>query len=230
MKELVEKLSAVMKELGAVEKTGVNSAQGYKYMAHAQLMQELHPLLVKNGLMMFSKSSKVHTVASTEVNAKRQNRVVVENVYCITDGISTIDFCGIGEGVDSQDKSSYKAQTGAHKYALKALFCIPDELDAELATDSEHAEMMRPENNASKVGGSTQKAGKLRANSLREYADANIISEDTCNAILKKYNVKSFDDLSKDVADELIKKCEAKELQIINKAKAMQNDTGGITA
>ena len=131
MIELVKKINAVMQEMGAVEKNGYNDFQKYKYMAHADMMKVLHPLLIKHGLVIYPKRVRVDNVSSQTSKDKLQNRVVCEIHYIITDGLKEIEFGGIGEGVDNQDKSAYKAQTGAHKYALKGLFCIPDELDAE---------------------------------------------------------------------------------------------------
>ena len=129
---LVQKLSEVMKELGAIGKDGRNNFQNYEYVSHANMMSKLHPLLCKQGIIMRASHVTVEHYGTSE-NAKgnTQSHVVLKVRYELTDGNETIYAVGIGEGVDSGDKASYKAQTGAHKYALKALFSIPDELDAE---------------------------------------------------------------------------------------------------
>lgn len=144
MKQLVEKLSKIMDELGAVEKSGRNDFHKYSYMSHADLMKSLHPLMVKHGVVMHP--------AGVENQTVEHGRVVTVIRYEVTDGESSLPVYGVGEGVDKGDKSAYKAQTGAHKYALKALFSIPDELDAEgdVTTDADPEEIPRKYNMSKK--------------------------------------------------------------------------------
>lgn len=226
MKELVKKINAVMLELGAVEKKGFNSAQKYKYMAHADLMRELHPLLVKNGLVIYPETAKIQACTSETWEGEaygggkktvHQNRITVETKYVITDGEHSIMFCGIGEGVDSQDKSAYKAQTGAHKYALKGLLCIPDELDAE--DEKFEALANDPKENGQKAESvSMQKAGVERANSIKEYLDSNLLKEQEIKNALVKHKASSVGNLPKNIADDLINLARDRELAL-NDAK-----------
>jgi len=130
--KLVEKLSAIMKEMGAVGKDSTNDFHKYSYMSHAGLMKVLHPLLVKHGVIIHPHQVAVTTAERvTSAKGEESAHVIMRIRYVATDGDSEISVVGVGEGVDKGDKASYKAQTGAHKYALKALFSIPDELDAE---------------------------------------------------------------------------------------------------
>jgi hypothetical protein len=57
----------------------------------------------------------------------------VRCVIVFRDGESgeTLTASGLGTGVDLGDKSTYKAQTGSIKYALKNAFLVPDEADPE---------------------------------------------------------------------------------------------------
>jgi hypothetical protein len=132
--KLVEKLSQIMKELGAIEKDGHNDFHKYAYVSHSQMMSKLHPLLCKHGVII-----RPAQVAVTHAEIGTSAHVIMRIRYEVTDGTDTLSFVGVGEGTDKGDKASYKAQTGAHKYALKALFTIPDELDAEgdVTTDAE---------------------------------------------------------------------------------------------
>ena len=222
MKELVRKINLVMGSLGAVKKEGFNKFQNYHYMAHADLMREIHPLLISNGLVIFPESTKISSRTSEEVTGNNktshQNRIVLETKYVITDGESRIEFYGIGEGVDSQDKSSYKAQTGAQKYALKQLFHIPDELDAE-ATEQEKtftqvAREQAPENGQKPDANSMLKAGKIRANSIIDFIDNNLFTEAELKRVLQKYKVDKPEDLSKTVADAIIAVCVEKDKKL----------------
>ncbi len=206
MIELVKKINAVMQEMGAVEKNGKNTFQNYAYLAHADLMKALHPLLIKHGLVIYPKRVRVHdSMGETLENGEkttRQNRVVCEVHYAITDGTDTMEFGGIGEGVDSQDKSAYKAQTGAHKYALKGLFCIPDELDAE--NEKFEKGTSAAENGQTETAHSTLKAGKGLAGMVLTYNQASILSDKEIDTALEKHKAKKLSDLPKDVAEALI--------------------------
>jgi len=222
MKELVKKINAVMASLGAVKKEGFNKFQNYHYMAHADLMREIHPLLIANGLLIFPEATRIASCTSEEVTGSNktshQNRIVLETKYVITDGESRIEFYGVGEGVDSQDKSSYKAQTGAQKYALKQLFHIPDELDAESSeNEKSFTQVARDEakDNGQKEGAvSMLKAGSQRANSIIEFIDSGLFTDAELNAVMKKYKVNKPEELSKDVADKIIAVCVEKDKKL----------------
>jgi len=185
MKSVVEKLNKVMKELGAIEKDGTNSFHKYDYVSHAGMMKKLNPLLVKHGVII---SATDVVVVSCEPSGQ-SNRVVMSVKYEATDGETSLSACGVGEGVDKGDKASYKAQTGAHKYALKALFTIPDELDAEgdLTTDAEPEEIPRKYN--------MSKKDLIEA--IGQYHTAGKIPKEIVDDWKRSYNLKTSADMEK---------------------------------
>ena len=220
MKGLVEKLNKVMQELGAVPKEGKNQAQGYNYLAHADLVSKLHPLLIKNGLVMYPSDMQFESTAQAWTTKdgmeRRQNRIVAKVCYTVTDGEYEIKVYGIGEGVDPQDKSSYKAQTGAHKYALKGLFCIPDELDAEEATPEEIQDAKVTTSGAygKGAGANAKKISTTTLNSIKEYADSNIFTEAKQTEFKKQFNVKKFSELNEAAGLEIYYWCKAQETNL----------------
>lgn len=120
---IIQTLVKVMGELGPVAKDKTNAHFRYEYRSHAGLMKKLQPLLVKHGLLMYP--------SNVEVVLAEREHVIEKTTFVISDGENSVEVVGLGEGFDKGDKASYKAQTGAHKYALNGLFSIPDEADAE---------------------------------------------------------------------------------------------------
>jgi hypothetical protein len=133
IENLVTKICEAIKTLGAIPKTGRNDFHKYSYRKHEDIMTVLQPALSTRGLLMFS---KIKTLLSNTVEGKegKSRHIVISVVYTITDGKNSIDFMGIGEGIDTGDKASYKAQTGAMKYALNDMFLLASEADPERDT------------------------------------------------------------------------------------------------
>lgn len=136
MGNLVNKICDVIKEIGVVPKTGLNKFQGYNYRKHEDIMSHLQPTLLKHGLVFYPKSKSIHEVSVIEKTNKsgditKNIHVLMVATYTMTDGESSIDFMGLGEGIDNGDKAIYKAQTGAIKYALNDLLMLASESDPE---------------------------------------------------------------------------------------------------
>lgn len=134
-KNIYEAMNAIMKEVGYVQKTGNFSGGGanYKYAGEADLINALRPHLIANGVVIYP-SRMVPEIETNEtvktfkdnVEKKLVNRVVVTVRYHFHHGPSDTGFDVevIGEGQDGGDKASYKAMTGAFKYALRQPFVI----------------------------------------------------------------------------------------------------------
>jgi hypothetical protein len=72
--------------------------------------------------------------AHVQTNAKGGGKRAVATMhvrFTVTDGAEERQFVMIGEGEDSGDKATYKAMTGAQKYALLKLFLISTGDDPE---------------------------------------------------------------------------------------------------
>lgn len=127
---LVEKLAAVMAQVERVPKNGENKFHGYKYATEADLSDAVRSNLARFGVMLIPSVEKIDwREAQTKRGAERIATLTVQ--FTVTDGASEIRFNVIGEGQDPGDKATYKAMTGATKYALLKLFLIPTGDDPE---------------------------------------------------------------------------------------------------
>lgn len=127
---IITKVCNVVKSIGAVPKTGYNNFHKYEYRKHEDIMKALQPALSSEGLVLFPEKKEV--LSNTVEGKEGKNRhVIIAVTYTITDGKEHLNFMGIGEGVDTGDKASYKAQTGAMKYALNDIFLLASEADPE---------------------------------------------------------------------------------------------------
>lgn len=123
MAALVAKIAAVIKDVGAVPKSGFNEHFKYAYRKHEDIANAVSPALQKNGVLILPVEKKFIV--------QQPGYVMIDVTYRITDGLAFFDIHGIGEGKDSGDKATYKAQTGAMKYALNDLLMLPSEADPE---------------------------------------------------------------------------------------------------
>lgn len=122
---LVKKIVEVIREVGAVPKTGENQHFGYKYRRHEDITNKLQPALAKQGVVIVPVEKRII--------ANEPGYILLEVTYSLTDGDQAIEFKGIGEGMDKSkdgrpgDKAAYKAQTGAMKYALNDMLMLAGE-------------------------------------------------------------------------------------------------------
>lgn len=127
-----EAFLAIMNEVGYVQKTGFNKAQNYKYAGEAQLIEALRPALLKHQVVCIP-SEAAEKVDCFIVDGKKTFRTVINYTFVYTHVPSKthIQVAAIGEGVDTGDKSAYRAATGALKYALRQPFLIATGDDPE---------------------------------------------------------------------------------------------------
>ena len=139
MKNISAAIVAVINEVHAAPKTGRVQGRGssYSYASDADLILAVRPEMAKHGLCLIP--TKHEWVKSNTPPGKEGKSDVLLLLKCTwllvhTSGESlTIETSG--EGADRRDKSSYKAQTGALKYALRSIFLLPVLDDAERQTD-----------------------------------------------------------------------------------------------
>lgn len=132
-RSLVKKLATVLGKVGRVAKTGRNKFHGYDYATEADIVDSVREHMAAESLMMVP-----HVVGENwgelERSKGQKERLVTLTVrFTIYDGDSgeQIWFEVKGEGQDPADKATYKAMTGAVKYALLKLFLIPTGDDPE---------------------------------------------------------------------------------------------------
>lgn len=130
---LVKKLAKVMQEVKYIQKKGYNKFHNYKYATEADVAEKVREVLAEQNVVMIANTTS-HSVRE-HINQKgnREYIVTVNVEFRFIDGDSgeTITFNMAGEGQDAGDKGTYKAITGAQKYALMKTFMIPTGDDPE---------------------------------------------------------------------------------------------------
>lgn len=126
-KQLIYKaMIAILKDMGAIEKSSRNKTQGFQYRGIDDVYAALHPLLAKHKVFMLPE-----VVGDTREERPSKNggvlaftTVLVKYNFVAEDG-SFVSCVMKGEGMDSGDKSTMKAMSIAHKYAILQTFSIP---------------------------------------------------------------------------------------------------------
>lgn len=109
----------VMEDVGAVGKDQKNTKQNYKYRGIDDVMNALHPALVKNKIFILPNVLDVKREERKGANGNNLIYTIVEVNYSFTSGEdSSSQMVHIfGEAMDSGDKSLNKALSAAYKYA-----------------------------------------------------------------------------------------------------------------
>ena len=129
----------VYKAVGYVQKGGYNQNQRYRFAGETDLISALRPAMVEAGIVVWC--SDIRDVRTSEINKTKRDgsdsltiNVAATFAFTFAHAASgtSINVLARGEGSDSLDKASYKAMTGALKYALRQSFVIetgddPDE-------------------------------------------------------------------------------------------------------
>lgn len=143
--KIIESLNAIQDEIGAIGKEKKNQQQGFMFRGIDQVMNALHPLLAKHGVVVIP---EVLETKREERQTKSGGNIIytmhkVCYHFAATDG-SQICAVVTGEGMDSADKSSSKALAVAYKYAMFQVFCIPTEEMAKADPDNYTPDDSRP--------------------------------------------------------------------------------------
>lgn len=132
-RKLVNKLAEVMKQVKYIQKTGHNTFNNYRYATEADVNEKVREVLADQNVIMLP-NMKSHTVRE-HINRKGNTEYIVtaEVEFTFMDGETgeSISITVFGEGQDAGDKATYKAITGAQKYALMKSFMIPTGDDPE---------------------------------------------------------------------------------------------------
>jgi len=139
-KKFYAKLLAVQKAVKPIRKDGRVSFKGvnYKYASDEEVVMHLRNLLIDAGLLVITYVYKQDFHKMDTFNADgvvtRQSILsditLMARVHDVDTGYSE-EFAYSGHGIGSDDKSPYKATTGARKYALMNILLIPTSDDPE---------------------------------------------------------------------------------------------------
>lgn len=120
----------VMQEIGGISKGRENKAQGYKFRGIEDFYLAAHPALLMHGVFCAPKVKTRQEYRFEKTNDQGRTTtwlhvaLEVEHVFYAPDG-SNVSVVTWGEGLDNSDKATNKAMSGAMKYALIELFCVP---------------------------------------------------------------------------------------------------------
>lgn len=122
------RMAAVLADVGAIEKTRKNAAQGFQFRGIDDAMNELHGTFAKHSLFLTHKLLE-HSMTERETRngGKSFHHIAkVRFTFWAPDG-SSVCAVGIGEAADSGDKGAGKAMAYALKVCLLQTFLIPTE-------------------------------------------------------------------------------------------------------
>src|SRR5262245_7392333 len=120
---VVARLLAVMDEVGAIGRGGkMQQGETYNYRKHDDVLAEVPPALIRNGLATWPTSCDVtyELRTSRKGNPMQWVSVTVHWQLGSVDG-DIIEGETVGEAIDASDKATNKAQTAAFKNWLTQL-------------------------------------------------------------------------------------------------------------
>lgn len=194
-KTLVGKLAEVMKAVQRIPKRGKNTQQNYTYATEADIADVVRDELANRGIVMIPNVEKWEW---REIQGKNGplSIITVAMQFTFTDGDASITYRMLGEGMDSGDKQTYKAQTGAEKYALLKFFLIPTGDDPEKdepAEKGKKAAAAKPPEVKPADGPTIGKEKAVLWDSARKLWPNEVDHKARIRALLEKHGVKSTD-------------------------------------
>lgn len=151
-RKIIKALTNIINDIGAIGKNKKSPGVTYAYRGIDDVMNELHPLLAKHGVV----------IVPEVVEQLRENRTTLKGnpiIYSIMkikfhfiaeDGSEVVATI-VGEGMDTSDKASNKAMAIAFKYACFQVFCIPTEEMAKSDPDGYMTEPTLPAKDTLKI-------------------------------------------------------------------------------
>lgn len=135
-KQIFTLLPMVMADIGSIGKSNENRQQGYRYRSVDQILNALHPALVRHKVCLsVSISDRKTTVEERKDKAVVRTTLTMTVRFIAPDG-SFLESSSIGEGLDyNGDKSSNKCLSSAFKYLMFLTLAIP--LDETSIDDSD---------------------------------------------------------------------------------------------
>lgn len=134
--KIYEAINAIMSAIEPIAKNKVNPQQNYKFRGVDDVYAVLSPMLTANKVVIIPNVINHDLQQFTTAKGGIIFRALVNVEYTVAsaeDG-SHIKVTVTGEGMDSGDKATPKALSGAYKYMAFQLFCIP----VDTGDDAEH--------------------------------------------------------------------------------------------
>jgi hypothetical protein len=185
--QIYGKMVAIMRALDAIGKTKQCTAPGanFAFRGIDQVYNALHPLMCEHGVFMLPERISKERSERLSSNNKPMAFTTLHMRYWFVAEDGSRVFCEVeGEGMDNSDKSSNKAMSVAHKYAILQTFCIPTE-------DAVDPDAEKPE-----LGGTPQNPNAITAAQRDELnkwiADSGATVDDFC----KHWKIEAVPDLA----------------------------------
>lgn len=142
---IFQKMAAIMKAIDAIDKDSRNDAQKFNFRSIDAVYNSLHSKLAEHEVFT---TSQIIRAEQKERPTKSGGVQLFTNLqiryrFWTTDG-SFIETEVIGEGADTGDKSSNKAMSIGHKYALLQVFMIPTAEEKDPDAQSPELDAPRP--------------------------------------------------------------------------------------
>ena len=136
MKNILEKMHAIMKDLDYIQKDKTNSGQGYRYASESAIKAAVHSSLVKHRVVFQLSGSEPRHESHVLRTKSGETAILLTTIACTyrfwdVDSGECLEGPMPGTGVDNGDKGVYKAITGSLKYALMSNLVIETGDDPE---------------------------------------------------------------------------------------------------
>jgi hypothetical protein len=128
MSDIYTAMLEAANKIGYVQKKGRNTAQSYNYAGEADFIEAMRPELLAAGICPPHVIDITDNQVTVIPKGQDKSSIHVSRVYTFryyhAASKTFVDVKAAGEGNDALDKASYKAATGALKYALRQTFLI----------------------------------------------------------------------------------------------------------
>lgn len=134
---VTKKINDIMKEIKTIKKDGKIAFGNtrYSFITDDDVVQQLREEMVARGLIMYpiESESKVMDLGGKFLTITTQKFRIQD-----AEDDTFIEICTSGQGADSADKGSGKANTNSRKYALLQTFMLTGDDPDNVASDSYH--------------------------------------------------------------------------------------------
>lgn len=130
---LAKKISAIVKDIGYIEKTGKNKDQGYNYASAALVFDEVNAAAHKLGVAIIATCNEIEHTEITSKSGTRGLQTTMKVTVEFIDGDTGYTLGGTfpAVGVDYGDKSASKAITAGRRHAVLGFLGIPTGTDPD---------------------------------------------------------------------------------------------------
>jgi len=184
--KVYEAIGSIMAAIEPIAKNKKNTSQGYKFRGVDDVYAVLNPMLIANKVFIKPDCIEHQLIQFESKSGGALFRAIVTMKYTLTsweDG-SFIELLMVGEGMDSGDKATPKAQSIAYKYMAFQLFCIPVDSGDDVENQSHEVSHQQPQSH----GNSEPKGNEPEKwlNDVDKQGNETPEWENLCNAIQGK--------------------------------------------